>query len=513
MGGHFVKGRLFNVLNLPLRFRPVRRQRRLGIGWTAMTLFVLAATLLMHGSPAWAGGFTVSIMGGRRASSLVNLARPDDPSALFHNPAGLADLKSVHLHLSNAFYLARSNFRLRALDEDRFTGINPQDCGEGNAEACPWPVDSEGYYEQGIKPESLFGAIPYLAATSDLSFLGEGGRDVVAGLAVYAPSFYGARMPEDAPSRYSVIDGMFMVGSVTFGVGWRLNQILSLGLSLSYNYMRVATTRKVSTVNSLTPAGEDPSAMGVVAQDLVGDLNLSYTGVDHGMSWVAGVLLTPWRWLSVGLSYWGSTKAYFDGPLSFTNDGAADLDGALSMVGYKLPRRLQFQVAIPHSLGVGISVSPVRWLELSVDLRTWHYQFFDRQEVVPVYDSADQGTEVMTADDLSTDLDYIMSYDLAWGLLVRPLSALPSLEIMAGASYDRSPVPDRSFSMENPSLSSWNLAVGVRYLISSHWRVTLSYLQYFYVKRDIDDSALDPPVNGQATGTAYLPAFEIEYIM
>jgi long-subunit fatty acid transport protein len=253
-----------------------------------LTLAFLGATVPR---PVAAGGFTISVMGGRRSSSLVNLARPDDPTAVFHNPAGLADQKGVQLQASNAFYFVNTEFRMKQLDPTFYPEVNPAGCGVGQNDPCPWPVNSDGFYDRTIEPESYFGTIPYLGATTDLGFLGA--DNVVAGLALYLPAFYGATMPSDAPTRYHMLDGSFAVGSVTAGAGWRVTRWLAVGASLSYNYMRITIKRKLSIIAALTPAGQQPSGNAVLGQNGIGDITMDYTGVDHGVGWGASVLLTP----------------------------------------------------------------------------------------------------------------------------------------------------------------------------------------------------------------------------
>jgi long-subunit fatty acid transport protein len=65
---------------------------------TLISSLLLAATLgCLMPSSARAGGFTMTVMGGRRTGMLANLARPDDMTALFHNPAGLGHIKRLSL--------------------------------------------------------------------------------------------------------------------------------------------------------------------------------------------------------------------------------------------------------------------------------------------------------------------------------------------------------------------------------------------------------------------------------
>jgi long-subunit fatty acid transport protein len=466
-------------------------------------------TALLAPAETEAGGFTITVMGGRRSSSLVNLARPDDPTAVFHNPAGLADLKGVQFHASNAFYFVNTDFRMRALDETRYPEVNPAGCGQGQNPPCPWPVDDEGFYDRTIEPESYFGAIPYLGVSTDLGFLGA--DSVGVGFSVYLPAFYGATMPADAPTRYHMLEGLFGVGSATFGAGWRVTPWLSVGANVSYNYMRIRLKRKLSVIAALTPPGEQPSGTAVLGQRGIGDITIDYTGVDHGAGWGVGVLLTPLPWLAIGLNYLGATDPRFDGPVSVTSRDTKTMEDVFKLLQYKIPKRLRVEMAYPQAVGAGISVAPTPRVEIGVDVRLWLYQLYDEQKITPVYDPDEPGQEPLTEENLSSEKRYHMSWEVAGGVLVRPFATLPGLELMAGLSYDQSPIPDETFSMDNPSLNSVNLAAGVRWAINARWRVCLSYMMFIYLERDIDNSETEPPSNGKGTGTAYLPAVEAQY--
>jgi len=142
-----------------------------------------------------AGGFHITIIGGRRNAMLTNIAKPDDLTALFHNPSGLGDLPGIRIHFFNSVTFLQNKFQLKALDPVRFPEINPVGCGETGNDPCPWPIDADGYYSKRISPESTFGILPFLGFSTDLGFIRKSLRNLVFAIASYAPNFYGGGFP------------------------------------------------------------------------------------------------------------------------------------------------------------------------------------------------------------------------------------------------------------------------------------------------------------------------------
>jgi len=478
---------------------------------------VLAAPLAVEApSRVDAGGFTITIIGGRRTGMGTNIARPDDTTALFHNPAGLADLPGVRLHLSTSFTFLNTQFRLKALDPATWPEVNPAGCGQSGRPPCPWPIGSDGYYASEIEPERYFGILPYLGGSTDLGFVSPRLKNLVVSMAIYAPDFYGAFLPDDAPTAYHIIKGTFLVLATTAGAGWRVNRYLSVGVNMSYNYMQLGYAQKMSIIDALS--GEPPNvALG--AQQLYGDIRLDYSGEDHGMGWGAGVLFTPLPWLALGFNYNGATPARFEGEMELralgklVKDNPAALADALRGMGNKVPRGLTVEMPIPHSLQFGVNFAPLWWLEIGVDYRLWLYSFYKKQDLIPNYAADDPGTkEPMTAESLSRDKLYHQSYELALGVLVRPLSRFRGLELMAGGFYDQSPIPDETFTLDNPSLSQLAANLGVRVLLGGHWRLAGSYMVIWYLERDVTTSETSPPTNAMGRGIAHIPGIELEYV-
>jgi long-subunit fatty acid transport protein len=479
---------------------------RAGSMLTAFALAVLAA------AQAEAGGFHISIIGGRRNAMLTNLAAPDDMTALFHNPAGLADLRGRRFHLFGSMNFLQNEFEVMALDPERFPEINPEGCGQGDADPCPWPIADDGYYEQAISPESTFGVLPFLGFSTDLGFVSRRLEDVVLSVGAYAPNLYGGTLSTEAPTRYFMTKGYFAVVSATLGLGWRVNRRLSLGFNVSYNYMRMVYGVRYSSIDVLTDEGEDPDWIADLVQQTYGDLDMSYEGEDHGMGWSVGALITPTDWMSIGLSFMVTQGPTFRGDLDLrsTRNPEVDLEEEFAGLGYSLPYGLEVEMPIPPAIGVGLNFTPLDWFEFGIDLRLWLYTVYTYQALRPLYRDDQTGIRPMTEASLSREKDYDLSTEIALGLLFRPFRTQPGLELMAGIGYDQSPVPDESFSLDNPSMSQVVASAGVRWQLHRNVRMSAAYMLLVYLRRDVTSSETSPPTNVRGQGLNHIPSLEIE---
>jgi long-subunit fatty acid transport protein len=316
----------------------------------------------------------MTTFGARRNGMAASVARPDDLTALFHNPAGLADQRGLRFHASSLVFTGSTEVRLQALDPARFPAINPEGCGEGGAPPCPWPIAADGYYARPIETGTVVGAAPFVGVGSDLGFAHPRLGDLVIAAAVFLPDLMGGAWDAGTPAAYHVIDATFLVLAVTVGAGWRIGDTVAVGAALSYNHMRLSQSRKISPTDVLTPAGEPPDLLAQTAQATIGDVVLDYHGVDHGLGWTAGLLLDPLPWLSLGLTYGGATAARFEGALTIEAPhlaGTTSIEDALRGLGYKVPRGLSVEQSLPHAFFFGINVRPVEWLELGLDYRVW----------------------------------------------------------------------------------------------------------------------------------------------
>jgi long-subunit fatty acid transport protein len=476
---------------------------------------LLAVALFCAPLRSQAGGFHISMIGMRRSAMTTVIAQPDDVTALFHNPAGLVDLPGLQIQLSMGLAFLDSSLKLQALDAGRFPAVNDPGCGQPGMSPCQYPIGADGYYRQVFKPTSYFGAIPFLGFSLNLGRYRPRLRGLTISAALFAPGAFGASLPSTGPTSYYVTSALFVIGSAAIGVGYRINRYFAIGGNLSYNYMRLGLSKNFSTVDALTPAGQPPGTLARLAQAAFGDLTLNFDGIDHGAGWTLGVLVNPTKWLAFGASYSGWTSPTFDGEarIGDTNgDSPSALRSSAAAVGYKLPRRLHVSLVVPPNVQFGVNVTATDRVELGFDCRLWLYSLFKREVITPIYGPNDKGTEPLTEAQLSEDKGYQTSYQLNLGVLFRPLGKRRSLELMAGVGFDKSPVPDRTFSLDNPALDQAYGSIGVRDLIRKHWRVGIAYMLAAQLPRDITNSQTSPPTNVRIRAWEHQPTFEIAYV-
>ena len=83
---------------------------------------------------------------------------------------------------------------------------------------------------------------------------------------------------------------------------------------------------------------------------------------------------------------------------------------------------------------------------------------------------------------------------------------------MGGIGFDKSPVPDKYFTIDNPSMDNWRFSLGARWNVQSGFRVALTYMFIGYLGRDVTDSAGVPPLNARTKGSNQFPRLELEYL-
>lgn len=428
-----------------------------------MRVLVAASLLITVVRPADAGGFGIPEIGVRRTAMASIIGRPDDASAIYHNPAGLVLQHGWTLYASFGLSLLDTGFALAPWDRsDEFLGTT---------------AGPDGYYAR-VSPSRAFGVIPMLAATAELL-----PGKLVVGAALYVGNATGAKFPASAVTRYHLIDGYVVAPQAVVSGAYRVTDQVTVGASVGVINLRVHGKRQLF-----------PVLMGTDVSSIIGTrATLELDGSGWAPTWMVGAFGQPHPRVTWGATITGRVDATLDGPITVTcYDGASclslrtDADGNAVLKGTQHTEQL-----LPWAFMAGAAVDVTDHVELGGELRYWLYRQYKRQH------SDIEDIRILT--ELDTAKSYHDSWEASGGLRVHDLAAAPALELMAGTQYDRSPAPPRTVTLDQPSFSHWGLHTGLRYRVG-RYRLGASYIHYWYDVPTITDSQTDPPSNIRGSG-------------
>jgi len=428
-------------------------------------LYPLLAVLMTAGV-AHAGGFGIPEYGVRRTAMAAVVGRPDELSALYHNPAGLVLADEWRLYISGGLSLLSTEFELAPWERsDEFLGVT---------------AESSGYYKP-VKPSRAFGVIPMIAAGGPVP----GVKRLHAGAALYVGNATGAKFDEDAVTHYHLIDGYVVAPQLVIGAAYEINEQLAVAATAGLIYFKVHGRRYVYPILM----GTDISNYAGTKPELVLD------GSAWAPSWSVGVYGKPHPRVTYGAAAFGRIDATLEGPIGITFSDDA------SVPGDKLEGTQKTTQLLPWTLQAGVNVDVTPQVELGTELRYWFYRQYERQH------TDISGIAVLR--ELNTEKNYRDSWELSGGARVHDLTAVPGLELMAGLHYDRTPAPAKTVTLDQPSFSHIGLHSGGRYSFG-RYTVGASYIHYWYRIPTITDSVTMPPSNVRGHGTNNIFSLSLE---
>lgn len=262
-----------------------------------------AAALALAACPvgARAGGLFVPGYGSQaqpRAGAFV--AKADDPSALYYNPAGLAKQKGTNAHLGMNFIAFNQKFQRAGVYE-----------ATDDAPADDWTGQPYGEVENEATPAigvGRFQGIPLFGVTTDL-----GGRSpVVIGLGLIADHGYPEREIEESyqfgdpntpppPQRYDIIEQDVSAAFPSLGAAYRIAPQVDVGVRVSWGFAGSKGRQHLWAGQNYS---EDVQRDGVFAVD-VADNFIPAAG--------AGLLYRPTPAVELGAAYHTQKNVNFKG--------------------------------------------------------------------------------------------------------------------------------------------------------------------------------------------------------
>ena len=434
----------------------------------------MMCALVLFSANALAGGFHNADIGAKRMGQFFVVANNDDVTSIFHNPATLVNQHGTNFYHSQSWFFANLAFKLYD--------------SKGNL----WPRDHD------LSPDWSIGWIPFVGVNSDL-----GTKNWRLAAAIYSPNAYGAAMPEDELTRYHATNVLFIAARATAAVAYDFSDKLALGFGVSLVpvYLNASRYLNGAVLNNsdamykpyqMAANESDPDVAAQVFKDeeaklKKGDMPLNIEGLDFTWAWEVGVVVKPTKWLRIGMSFESGSKINLEGEASLTQP-----DGA------KKTTTQHTTMVIPFALRGGISVNITPDFEIGSDIRYWHYQIFQEQ--------------LTTLDEPLgpiSELRDIKNYGNSWGWCIgMNYRIIPELELMAGFQQDFTPIPEESYSLENPSRDQLGVSLGTRWHINDRWFVTLSMVRNWFNLVDVQTSQSLPPTNAKGNGDNFEVGFD-----
>lgn len=414
----------------------------------------LALTGLCLTGNAVAGGFSNPDFGVRRVGMFAVIGKPDDVTAIFHNPAGLVLLDGTH------FYHAQSWF----FNE---TGIKMY-----NSKGDLLPIDHD------IKPTWSIGLIPFLGVASDFGL-----EDFRAGFGIYAPNAYGAALPKDEATRYHATEALFLASRATGSVAYRVSPKLSLGASFNVIYVNLFAKRMMN----LAVLNDPDNRFLPLEQTKDDDKELTVTGQDWTWSADIGVLLEPTPDFKIGASFAGGSSIKLEGDVELKYKEKLE-NGDVRSVTEK--SRQKTDMVIPFTLQAGFNWEFVDDFEFGMDVRYWHYQVLQEQRTV-------LSKPLMGLTGFVDPKNFGNSWAWCAGFLHR-INA--DWEVMVGYQQDFTPIPTRTLTLDNPSRDQHGFSLGVRWQVAERVRLGAAFVRNWFDLVDVQDSLGTPPTNAKGHG-------------
>jgi long-chain fatty acid transport protein len=411
---------------------------------------------------AHAGGFYVPEI-GPRATGLGGAvaAESADPSATFHNPAGLAAAEGTQLEVATGLFFPDVTFFRRPVVD---------------------PGTGETLRFDRVENSNPLIAAPFLGASHAL------GRGVTVGLAVYAPFGATLEFPTDGAQRHVITGLALRTVYVSPAVGVALPGGVSLGAAVDFIYGDLVLEQQ-NAIPYVTGDPEqypdpDPAIEGSTRLEGKDPMSL---GATVGAAW-----RSPGGRVRVGASVMTPVTLELEGEAHVENEAIAalqDESGAELQPAGRRSDDVRMALPLPLVARFGVAVAPARrWLvELDVNWQGWSrfealtVDFVNEHELLP--------TPGAYLYDVRVENHWRDTWSVRLGVEAAPLAR--PLVFRAGVVWDQSPVDDRHFGLLTPDSDKLGVGGGVRWttrLGGARGRidVDVAALHLFLRERDIE---------------------------
>jgi long-chain fatty acid transport protein len=375
----------------------------------------LAATLTFVAASAFGAGFLIPEQGAKASSmSGAFAATADDPSAIFYNPAGLAQQRHMTAYAGTTLI----NFT------NEFTGDPNSPVTAGT---------TASYKRHLFNVPNMYAALPI-------------GNNLTVGVGVFAAFGLRTDWADPFPGRYISKDADLKTTSVNPAVAWQSdNGKIAVGGGFEYRRARVILNANRMSLNPFTGRIVD-----IANTRLASDYG-SGTGFNFG------VLLKPTSRIRVGASYRSAMDIDLEGHADVTqiSTGNAQLD---AIIASQLPpdQAIKTKFPFPDIATVAVAFSPTEDWDIELDMMRTGWSAFDALTVNFQTTPANSFTRVQNWEDST-------SYRLGINHNINEM-----WDVRFGAVYDKNPQPVEAVSPLLPDSDRVGVTFGTGTRLGEH---------------------------------------------
>jgi len=378
----------------------------------SLRLILVTLIACLAAGAAFGAGFSIFEQGAK-ASGMAGAfaATADDPSAIFYNPAGIAQQRELSV-LAGATFINFTN---------EFNG-DPAD---------PFTAGTEGKYNRHtFVPPNLYVTIPF-------------GNNITVGLGVFAAWGLRTDWADPWPGRFISQDADLKTTSVQPTIAWQSTDgRFAVGAGVEYRRARVILNQNIALPFPNPFTGR------------ITDIGNARLASDYGddIGYNVGVLWKPSDRFRVGASYRSDMDIDLDGDADFTqiSTGNAGLDTLVSAT-FPQDDTISTTLPFPAVAVVGVAFSPSDRVDVEFDITHMTWSRFKELTVNFTNQTARSFTRPQNWDDSSC-------YRLGTNI-----EATPDWDVRLGALYDNNPQPTEAVGPLLPDSDRIGATFGVGY--------------------------------------------------
>lgn len=416
-------------------------------------LVLAALSAVLVASPASAAGFIIFEQGSKAMGMAAAFtAQADDPSAMFHNVAGLAFQRERDFSVG---------VTLVSLGDSQFEGANPFPGESARAEQADNLVTPpHAYYVHPFGEKWTFG----LGVLSPFGLVTEWDK------------------PETFPGRNLSTRAELVAIDINPSLAWQVTPNFGIGFGAVVRSSTVELDRIVTRNNPFAQA-----------QSNVADVNLK-SDLEQGYGWNIGILHKYNNSFSWGFSYRSKLDIDYSGEAKFKQilTGNAQFDAAVARaLPFGVDQAIETSIDFPDmaSLGIAVALSPNTMLELDTNWTGWS----SFQEVAIDFPE-NAALQQPPAEQLWDDA---MNYRLGFRF-----NSSPTRQWRAGYWYDETPQPANTMGPLLPDANRNGLSLGYGLTTGKGHRYDLALMYVIFDDRSSEEN-LDN-FNGSYEGSALL---------